>query len=60
MSDQVFDQAVGILNDLLNPTYGAEAVRYSLTAAAFSKFVAVALFLWATVYLAKDLRARDA
>ena len=40
-------QAVGILNDVLAPQFGDEAVRYSLLTSAASKLAAVALFLLA-------------
>jgi predicted MFS family arabinose efflux permease len=53
-------QAVGILNDLLAPRLGAEAVRYSLLWANASALVAVLLFFLAARTLKRDLAVRDA
>jgi MFS family permease len=51
---------VGVLNDLLEPRFGAEAVRYSLlTIACVSLWAAAHNFLAART-LARDLRAKDA
>ena len=52
-------QIVGVLNDLLHPTLGNEAVRYSLLIVTMSKLVAIALFLLATRTLLADLKAKD-
>ncbi len=52
-------QFVGILNDLLNPTVGAEAVRYSLLAVAVAKVLAITLFLLAARTLHADMKAKD-
>ena len=40
-------QIVGVLTDVLTPTYGGEAIRYSLLITATSKMVAIALFFLA-------------
>ena len=53
-------QAVGILNDLLNPSFGPEAVRYSLLSVAVAKVSAIALFLLAARTLHEDMKAKDA
>ncbi len=52
-------QFVGILNDLLNPTLGAEAVRYSLLSVAVAKVLAITLFLLAARTLHADMKAKD-
>ena len=51
-------QIVGIMNDWLEPTYGLEAVRYSLAIAACSKVVAITFFFLGARTLAEDLKAK--
>ena len=52
-------QIVGVLTDVLTPTYGVEAIRYSLLITATSKMVAIALFFLAARWLVQDLKAKD-
>ena len=52
-------QIVGVLTDVLTPTYGVEAIRYSLLLTATSKMVAIALFFLAARWLVQDLKAKD-
>jgi MFS family permease len=47
---------VGFLNDVLAPTYGAEAIRYSLVVVTLGGVVSGALFLAATRTLVADLQ----
>ena len=51
-------QAVGLLNDLLAPQYGVEAIRWSLLIVLASKFIAIALFFLAAKYVMEDLKAK--
>jgi MFS family permease len=48
--------AVGTLNDLLAPTYGSAAVRYSLMIAAAATVAAALFFLWAARSIRADIR----
>jgi hypothetical protein len=48
-------QVVGLLNDGLAPTFGAEAVRYSLCLAAATNLWAAAHFAWAARTFGRDL-----
>jgi MFS family permease len=48
--------AVGWLNDLLKDAYGAEAVRYSLMAAAVATVAAALFFVWAADSIRDDIR----
>jgi hypothetical protein len=52
-------QIVGVLTDVLTPTYGVEAIRYSLLITATSKMVTIALFFLAARWLVQDLKAKD-
>jgi MFS family permease len=49
-------QAVGVLNDLLAPTFGAEAVRYSLCLVGLTNLWAAGHFAWGARTLRGDLR----
>ncbi len=46
---------VGWLNDALAPTYGSEAIRYSLLLVTLAGTVAGAIFLWSSRTLREDL-----
>jgi MFS family permease len=50
---------VGFLNDVLAPSYGAEAIRYSLLLVTLGGVVSAALFLTATRTLVADLRRAE-
>jgi len=52
-------QAVGVLNDLLAPSQGDDAVRYSLLIVSFTGFWAALHFVLAARSLEGDLRAKD-
>jgi len=50
---------VGLLNDALQPSYGADAVRYSLLSAAATTVLGALLFVWAARFIRADIaRAR--
>ena len=51
-------QIVGILNDVLEPKYGIEAIRYSLLWVGMAKILALVLFLLAAKYVKEDLKAK--
>ena len=53
-------QIVGLMNDALTPTYGVEAVRYSLLIVALFGIAAVTLYFVAARTLARDLTAAEA
>jgi predicted MFS family arabinose efflux permease len=48
--------AVGIINDALKDTYGADAVRYSLLSAAATTSLGALLFVWAARSIRGDIR----
>ena len=48
-------QAVGVLNDVLAPTFGDEAVRYSLCLVGLTNLWAAAHFAWGARTLREDL-----
>ena len=48
--------AVGMLNDALKNDYGAQAVRYSLQAAAVTTTVGALLFIWAARSIRGDIQ----
>ena len=52
-------QVVGVMNDLLAPTYGDHAVRYSLLIVGLVNLGAAGLYLLAARHLRADLRAKD-
>ncbi|MBV9560145.1 MAG: MFS transporter [Bradyrhizobium sp.] len=47
--------AVGMLNDTLQGTYGADAVRYSLLSAAATTTLGALLFVWAARFIRADI-----
>jgi MFS family permease len=50
---------VGLLNDTLKPSYGPDAVRYSLLSAAATTLLGALLFVWAARFIRADIaRAR--
>ncbi|MEJ2133476.1 MAG: MFS transporter, partial [Gammaproteobacteria bacterium] len=53
-------QVVGILNDVLNPLLGDEAVRYSLLIVKLTSIGAAILFVLAGRHLVEDLRTTGA
>ncbi|MBV8473779.1 MAG: MFS transporter [Hyphomicrobiales bacterium] len=46
---------VGVLNDALKPTYGVDAIRYSLLSAALASTLGGAVFLTATPFLKREI-----
>jgi predicted MFS family arabinose efflux permease len=48
--------AVGIINDALKDSYGADAVRYSLLSAAVTTTLGALLFVWAARTIRGDIR----
>ena len=52
-------QIVGILNDVLEPKYGIESIRYSLLWVGMAKILALVLFMLAAKYVKEDLKAKD-
>jgi hypothetical protein len=51
---------VGFLNDLLEPRFGPEAIRYSLLIVTLSGGLAAPLFYLGGRHYAEDLSSRDA
>jgi MFS family permease len=47
---------IGALNDLLNPTYGPLAIRYSLLCVPASSMFGALFFLWAGRHVKEDIR----
>ncbi len=47
---------VGTLNDYLNPTYGALAIRYSLLCVPVASVIGALFFVWAGRYVKEDIR----
>jgi MFS family permease len=47
---------VGKINDHLNPTYGLEAIRYSLLCVPLLSVVGALFFIWAGKYVKEDIR----
>ncbi|KWV50174.1 MFS transporter [Bradyrhizobium macuxiense] len=47
--------AVGMINDALKDTYGADAVRYSLLSAAVTTMLGALLFVWAARWIRADI-----
>jgi predicted MFS family arabinose efflux permease len=47
--------AVGMINDTLKGTYGADAVRYSLLSAAVTTVLGALLFVWAARWIRADI-----
>ena len=48
--------AVGMINDILKPDFGNEAVRYSLLSAAVATSVGALLFVWAAAFVRQDIK----
>jgi MFS family permease len=47
---------IGIINDHLNPTYGALAIRYSLLCVPIASMLGALFFLWAGRHVKEDIR----
>ena len=47
--------AVGMINDALKGSYGDDAVRYSLLSAAITTTSGALLFVWAAVWIRRDI-----
>ncbi len=50
---------IGMLNDYLKPTYGDEAVRYSMTIISITTLWAAGHFVYAARHIKKDLQAQS-
>ncbi len=50
---------IGMLNDYLNPTFGDEAVRYSMTIISITTLWAAGHFMIAARYIKKDMLVKD-
>ncbi|SDS11668.1 spinster family MFS transporter [Bradyrhizobium canariense] len=48
--------AVGMINDALKNSYGADAVRYSLLSAAVTTTLGALLFVWAACFIREDIK----
>ncbi len=51
---------IGMLNDALKPTYGADAIRYSMIIIAITTLWAAGHYMMAAKYVKKDLEASKA
>ena len=52
-------QVVGIINDVLAPSFGSDSVRYSLTIVGVTNILAGLHFLMASKHLKKDIEAKN-
>lgn len=47
--------AIGVINDLVAPQFGTNAIRYSLLAAALLTMLGAACFVWASAHIRSDI-----